>query len=55
MINEEQLKSSKYVELAGKWWMRMITIYSNVKCVNIKEGKVLFYKLERAMICKSNY
>lgn len=39
MINEKQLKSPKYVELAGKWLMGMITIYSNVKCVNIKEGK----------------
>lgn len=49
------LKSPKFVELAGKWLMGVITIYSNVKCVNIKEGKVLFYKLEWAMICKSNY
>lgn len=56
MINEKQLKSPKHVDLAGKWLMgKKITIYSNIKCVNIKEGKVLLYKLERAMICKSNY
>lgn len=56
MINEKQLKSPKYVELAGKWLMgKKITIYSNIQCVNSKEGKVLLYKPERAMIRKSNY
>lgn len=56
MINVKQLKSPKYVELAGKRLMgKMITIHNNMKYINIKEGKVSFYKLERAMNCKSNY
>lgn len=42
--------------MVGKRLMgKMIIIYNNMKYVNIKEGKVLFYKLERVMNCKSNY